>query len=223
MQGAVALRIAVVAAVAVTAATLGARPAVAAVGRNGFARDELPPLFAEIAGGVAVPSSDAYGAVGFALKGTLGVGAQLEGLPLAVYVTVGFAWAHVSDTRHTAIHEAELVHDAYVYTFGLRGVARVTERLELLLDVAGGWRSVGAAADIDGVESYTRTEDHALPVIGAGLRYRFLDWLQAGVLWDCQFLPPLDGPDVPAVAAGRATPRGERWQMNVLVAATAEF
>jgi len=222
MPSAVAVRMATFAVLAVAFATPAA-PAAAAAARNGFSRDSLPPLFAEVAGGVAVPSSDAYGDVGWGLKATVGAGAPVHGLPLAVYVTVGFGWTHFADTRRSVLHTAELVQDAYVYTVGLRGVWRATAHLELLVDVAGGWRSVGAAADVDGVESYTLTEGYALPVLGAGARYRFLDWLQAGLLYECQLLQPLEGPDVPAEAAGRATPRGERWQMNVMVAATAEF
>lgn len=211
------------AAAAFAALLLGVCAAHPAHADHSWQRDELPPLFVEIAGGAGIPSSDAYGSVGFALRAATGVGAAIDGLPLAVYVTLSFTWSHFADTRHSPLHTAELVHDAYVYAIGVRGVARVTESLELALDVAGGWRTVGAAADVDGVESYSLTEGHALPIVGVGARYRFLDWLQAGLLWECQFLQPLDGPDVPAVAAGRASPRGERWQMNVLVAAAADF
>jgi len=207
-------------ATAVTLLVCLARPA---EGEPSWAREELPPLFVEVAGGAGVPSSDAYGAVGLALRAAVGVGAAIEGLPLALYVTVSFTWSHFADTRRSRLHTAELVQDAYVYAIGVRGVVGVSERLQLVLDAAGGYRSVGAAADIDGIESYSLTEGHALPIVGAGLRYRFLDWLQAGLLWECQFLQPLDGPDVPAAAAGRASPRGERWQMNVLVGASAEF
>lgn len=177
----------------------------------------------ELHNGVGIPSSDLYGAVGYALQGNVGVGWRWPGLPLRIYVLAGVTWTHLGRAHDTTYHDTELTQNAMLYALGLRGVLPVWGPLRLVIDVSGGYRRATSTAQLDGLERYEHVEDHLVPVLGWGLQYRLLRLLSLGIRNEWQLLPAPEGPDVPALAAGLETAGERRWQSNLLVTATIHF
>ena len=180
-------------------------------------------LFAEMDNGIAVPSDDVYGEVGYAMRGAFGVGGRWRWLPFRLYGVLSVSWTHLESTHRSTYHRSGFLQNSVVVALGLRADFRVWQRLRMMIDIAGGYRWSFHSVEIDGRESYAMQEGHFLPIVGVGLRYRLLRMLSLGLRSEWLLIPQRDGVDVPVAAAGLETREGQRWQANVVLTATVHF
>ena len=180
-------------------------------------------LFTELDNGIGIASEDAYGEVGYTLRGAVGVGGYLGFLPFRLYGVFGLQWSHFEHLHKGDFHRAFLFQNFFGVTLALRADFALFRRMRMMIDVGGGYRWSFSAAEIDGRELYEQEDGEFLPVIGVALRYRVLRMLSIGLRSEWLLLMDRDSPDIPVLAAGLESKKGRRWQANVLLTATVHF
>ena len=183
----------------------------------------LVRLFAELDGGVGLPTDDNYGQAGFATKAMFGVGGRFRVVPLAIYGFVGIDWNHYERTHEGLYHRAELLSNDWTLSFGARFVFRFARRFRIVADVAGGYHGMHARGTIDGRDHLVDTTGEPVPIFGIGIQYRLLRHLALGLRGDFTMTQEGRLPDLPALAAGLAPAWGEQWQSNLFLTATFDF
>jgi len=130
-------------------------------------------------------------AVGFESGAFLGVGGKLKGFPPRFYLYFSVSQTFFGDDdvylSHRDAH-GEVCRSYTRLVGGLRTVIPLFWRLRLNLDVAGGSLFSQNHYQESGVRPIEYSEDLVVVELGAGLNWRFFEWLSVGLMVDYTFV-----------------------------------
>lgn len=152
---------------------------------------------------------------------TVGLGGRPRGLPIRFYGIANLGFSRLDATRREPFDHATVTRDVFAWSFGLRTLAPLVDKLRVFADFAVGGFHVASAAVLD--EGAERIESHDgsfLITIGVGLQYRPFANFSIGARAEMAIPTGLETFDPLAEVAGFNSDAAGAANANILLTAT---